>query len=55
MVLRSDGIPTSDARKRYYRDSIVKQGIPVFDEMADAAAAIAAVATVARFRASRGL
>ena len=55
MVLRSDGSLACEARKRDYRDSIVKQGIPVFDEMTEAAAALAAVAIVARFRAKRGV
>jgi acyl-CoA synthetase (NDP forming) len=55
MVLRSDGSLACEARKRDYRDNIAKRGIPVFDEIGEAAAALAAVATVASFRARRGL
>jgi len=53
MVLRSDGSAETDERKRRYRTHMVSKGIPVFDEMADAAGALAAVASVERFRAKR--
>ncbi len=55
MVLRSDGAAATEERKRAYRSDILKRGIPVFDEMTDAAAAIAAVAQLQRYRAKRQL
>ena len=53
MVLRSDGSAQTEERKRDYRANMVRKGIPVFDEMADAAGALAAIASVERFRAKR--
>ena len=55
MVLRSDGGAATEERKRAYRADILKRGIAVFDEMTEAAAAIAAVAHLQRYRAKRGL
>ena len=54
MVLRSDGSAAAEERKRAYRETIVKHGIPIFDEMTEAAAAIAAVARLESYRAKRG-
>ena len=44
LVLRSDGAEPSEQRRREFRASAVRQGIPVYDEMANAADALAAVA-----------
>lgn len=53
LVLRSDGEPDVEARKREYRDRAVAAGIPVFDELALAAQALAAVRHAETFRARR--
>jgi acyl-CoA synthetase (NDP forming) len=55
LVLRSDGEPEVEERKRGYRGSAVRAGIPVFDELAPAARALGAVAAVERFRMVRGI
>jgi acyl-CoA synthetase (NDP forming) len=55
MVLRSDGAAATDERKRAYRADALKRGIPVYDEMTEAAAALAAVAQLQRYRAKRKL
>jgi acyl-CoA synthetase (NDP forming) len=55
MVLRSDGSAATEERKRAYRADILERGIPVFDEMTEAAAAIAAVSYLQRYRAKRRL
>ena len=43
LVLRSDGEPRIEARKREFRDKAVALGIPVFDEMSNAGHALAAL------------
>ncbi len=53
LVLRADGEPVVEARKQEYRERAVAAGIPVFNELADAARALAALRTVERFRARR--
>jgi acyl-CoA synthetase (NDP forming) len=50
LVLRSDGEPDIEARKRDYRHQAVALGIPVFDELAEAGKALAALATYERYR-----
>ncbi|MEZ5845038.1 MAG: acetate--CoA ligase family protein [Hyphomicrobiaceae bacterium] len=54
LVLRSDGAEATDARRRADRSRAIEAGIPVFDELAPAAAALAAVAHVERYRAAHG-
>lgn len=49
LVLRSDGTAECDARKRAFRETAVRSGIPVFDELSNAADALAAVAGYERF------
>ena len=49
LVLRSDGSEAAEARRREFRGIAVAQGIPVFDEMLNAAQALAAVSAVERF------
>ncbi len=46
LVLRSDGSKELDDRRRHYRIVAAQSGIPVFDEMAPAAAALGAVRTI---------
>jgi acyl-CoA synthetase (NDP forming) len=53
LVLRSDGSAASDERKRRCRDEAARLGIPAFDEMADAAKALAALGKHERHRARR--
>lgn len=53
LVLRSDGEPEIEERKRHYRAMAVAAGIPVFDEIVPAAGALAAVSRVERFLARR--
>jgi len=53
LVLRSDGEPVLEERKRAFRASAVALGIPVYDEMANAGRALAALATHERFVHSR--
>jgi acetate---CoA ligase (ADP-forming) len=50
LVLRSDGEPDVEERKRDYRAKAVTSGIPVFDELVPAARALAALSAVERFR-----
>jgi acyl-CoA synthetase (NDP forming) len=51
LALRSDGSPELDALKRAYRERALAAGIPVYDELANAAAALAAVSRLEeRFR-----
>jgi len=49
LVLRSDGEPEIEARKREFRARAVELGVPVFDETPAAAAALAALAAHERF------
>lgn len=55
LVLRSDGAAATDERKRAYRRDAVKLGIPIYDEMTNAATGLAAIAAYERFVSSRGL
>ena len=50
LVLRSDGEVDSEERKREYRRDAVARGVPVFDELANAAKALACVRVLACFR-----
>ncbi|MEK7862957.1 MAG: acyl-CoA synthetase, partial [Chloroflexota bacterium] len=54
LVLRSDGAEPSERRRREFRDTAVRQGIPVYDEMANAADALAGMAFFERYLAARG-
>jgi acyl-CoA synthetase (NDP forming) len=49
LVLRSDGEPALEERKRTFRARAVALGIPVYDEIANAGAALAALAFHERF------
>ena len=49
LVLRSDGEPTLEARKREFRTMALGYGIPVYDEMSDAGHALAALQSVEQF------
>jgi acyl-CoA synthetase (NDP forming) len=53
LVLRSDGEPGLEARKREFRDKAVALGVPVYDEMANAGHPLAALATFERFKSAR--
>jgi len=53
LVLRSDGDPGLEARKRDFRARAVALGIPVYDEMANAGHALAALRSHERFVISR--
>jgi acyl-CoA synthetase (NDP forming) len=53
LVLRSDGEPALEQRKREFRTRAVELGIPVFDEMDDAGRALAALRTYEKFVGSR--
>lgn len=53
LVLRSDGTEQSEARRREYRGNAVDQGIPVLDEMSNAASALSGVAFFERFLQAR--
>ena len=55
LVLRSDGDPALEARKRAFRDSALALGIPVYDEMSNAGHALAALQAHERFLHTRGL
>ncbi len=54
LVLRSDGEPGLEERKREFRANAVALGIPVYDEMANAGSALAALRSHERFIQSRG-
>lgn len=49
LVLRSDGSPECEARKREFRESAARAGVPAFDEMTNVADALSAVAAYERF------
>jgi len=49
LVLRSDGEPALEERKRVFRARAVALGVPVYDEIANAGAALAALAFHERF------
>jgi acyl-CoA synthetase (NDP forming) len=53
LVLRSDGEPQLEARKRDFRARAVDLGIPVYDEMSNAGHALAALHAHERFIISR--
>lgn len=50
LVLRSDGDAETEERKRDYRLRAVASGVPVFDELAQAARGLGAVRTIEAFR-----
>ncbi len=54
LVLRSDGEPKLEARKREFRDKAVALGIPVYDEMSNAGRALAALQAHEQFVHTRG-
>jgi acyl-CoA synthetase (NDP forming) len=54
LVLRSDGDPQLEIRKREFRDRAVALGIPVYDEMSNAGQALAAMQAHERFLHTRG-
>ncbi len=49
LVLRSDGEPALEERRRDFRAKAVALGVPVYDEMANAGRALAALASHERF------
>jgi len=49
LVLRSDGDPELEERRRGFRAKAAALDIPVYDEIADAGAALAALAAHERF------
>jgi len=53
LVLRSDGDPPLEERKRAFRSTASALGVPVYDEMANAGVALAALAAHERFIHSR--
>ncbi len=53
LVLRSDGDAQIEERKRRFRDRAIALGIPVYDEMENAARALSALARYERFAGSR--
>jgi acyl-CoA synthetase (NDP forming) len=53
LVLRSDGAPATEALKAAAREQARLLGIPTFDEMVNAAGALAAIAAVERFVSAR--
>jgi len=53
LVLRSDGEPALEERRRAFRAAAAALGIPVYDEIADAGRALAAIAWHERFLHSR--
>ena len=54
LVLRSDGEPALEERKRDFRKRALEFGIPVYDEMLNAGGALAALQTYERFVGKRG-
>jgi acyl-CoA synthetase (NDP forming) len=54
LVLRSDGSEASEKRRREFRGKAAAHGIPVYDEMANAADALAGVAFFERYLQARG-
>jgi acyl-CoA synthetase (NDP forming) len=52
IVLRVDGSPELDERRRRYRELALRVGIPVYDELVEAAEALSAVRRVEQQRAS---
>ena len=54
LALRSDGSPECDARKREFRESAARAGVPAFDELTNVADALSALADHERFVARLG-
>jgi acyl-CoA synthetase (NDP forming) len=54
LVLRSDGDPSLEKRKREFRAKAVALGVPVYDEMSNAGSALAALQAHEQFLHSRG-
>jgi acetate---CoA ligase (ADP-forming) len=54
LVLRSDGDAETEERKRDYRLRAIASGVPVFDELAQAARGLGALRTIEAFRANAG-
>jgi acyl-CoA synthetase (NDP forming) len=54
LVLRSDGDPSLEERKREFRAKAVALGVPVYDEMSNAGSALAALQAHEQFLHSRG-
>jgi acyl-CoA synthetase (NDP forming) len=52
VVLRVDGSPELDERRRRYRELGLRVGIPVYDELVEAAEALSAVQWIESYRAS---
>lgn len=55
LVLRSDGNPDIDQRKREFRERAISLGIPVYDELEDAARCLAAISGYEKFVGARML
>ncbi len=55
LVLRSDGDPQIEERKRLFRERAIALGVAVYDELEDAARALAALARYERFVHSRSV
>ncbi|HTE15886.1 MAG TPA: acyl-CoA synthetase, partial [Burkholderiales bacterium] len=53
LVLRSDGDPALEERKRAFRDKANAMGVPVYDEMSNAGHALAALKAHERFVCTR--
>jgi acyl-CoA synthetase (NDP forming) len=54
LVLRSSGDPAVEEGKQRYRERAMSVGIPVYDELSNAAVALSAVSRFEAFRAGRG-
>lgn len=54
LVLRSSGAPAVEEGKQRYRERAMSVGIPVYDELSNAAVALSAVSRYEAFRAERG-
>jgi len=50
LVLRSSGAPDVEAGKQRYRERAMSVGIPVYDELSNAAVALSAVSRYEAFR-----
>jgi acyl-CoA synthetase (NDP forming) len=55
LVLRSDGNPEIDRRKREFRERVISLGIPVYDELEEASQCLAAMSSYEKFVNSRML
>lgn len=54
LVLRSDGYPEVEERKRQGRETAIRRGMPVFDELDQAARALRVIQWYERFGTARG-